>query len=512
MEGILQFHTCRGYNKKKPRLFFPGPGHAVQWFNTTFPRSETPRTISKFLNNSVVLSSRIRSGDILVIRLLHVDDDRTILELAGYFLGRGGDITVDCAPSGEVAGEMLKSQKYDVIVSDYHMPGCNGIELLRNVRQTDHDTPFLFFSDQMDEDIVIEALTSGADFFLPKGLQVRSQFIQLAHAIRETVKRRRTEKQHERISSLLRIREAAFRSSLCPLALCDTEGLIQYANPAGLAIWGYTDEREVIGRAAADFVVSPEITRDDIPALFTERTWSGHAVARRRDGTTFDARVSVNVVESDSGLPLGFVAAFSDISRQNQAREQLESVIRDIRFVTESAGAMMNFPPGADIYGFIADSLSHLAPQGSVIVLSSVLQGPVVRLEAVRGEESAIASIARAIGRPLEDLSLHPPAGGLGPALPHSFIEVEGGIDTITFGLLPREICRKIQELPFFGKVIGRGLWWEGKLHGVTAILLPPGRMPENTDVLDLFILHCSAVLQRRQAEQALNSSLRNPS
>jgi len=447
-----------------------------------------------------------------VIRLLHVDDDRTILELSGYFLGGGGDIIVDCALSGEAAGDMLKSKKYDAIVADYHMPGCNGIDLLKNVRQTDPVTPFLLFSDQMDEEIVIEALTSGADFFLPKGHQVRSQFIQLEHAIRETVKRRRAEEQHEQTSSLLRIREAAFRSSLCPIALCDTEGRIQYANPAGLAIWGYTDEREVIGRYAADFVVSPEISKDDIPGLFAERTWSGCAVARRRDGTTFNARVSVNVVEGESGAPLGFVAAFSDMSRQNRARDQLDSVIRDIRFVTESASTMIDLPPDADIYGFIADALSQLAPPGSLIVLSSVLKGPVVKLEAVRGEEGAIAAITRAIGRPLEDLSFHPPAVDLGPFLPHSFIEVEGGINTITFGLLPHEVCRKIEELPFFEKVIGRGLWWEGKLHGVTAILLPPGSIPVNTELLDLFILHCSAVIQRREAEQTLNSSLCNPS
>lgn len=456
----------------------------------------------------MILFSRNGRGG-LVIRLLLVDDDRTIRELAVHFLGQSGDIAVDLAVSCENAQEMLKENNYDAIVSDYHMPGCNGIDLLRYVRQKTPDLPFLFFSDQNEEQIVIEALTSGADFFLPKGLQVRSHFFQLEHAVRESVKRRRVEQQNDRVSSMLRIKEAAFRSSLCPLALCDIEGRIQYANPAGLAIWGYTHESEVIGRPAADFVVTPEISGGDIPGLLSEGTWSGQAVARRRDDTTFDVRVHVNVVSSESGDPLGFVAAFSDLSRQAQARARLESYIRDVQFVSKNASALADFPPDGDIFGFIADALSNLAPQGSVIVLSSVIQETVVKLEAIRGPESDITAIGRVIGRPPEGLLFHPPAEGLGSMLPQSFTEVEGGIDTITFGLLPREVCKRIQDLDFFDKVIGRGLSWGGKLHGVTAILLPPGTVAENTDVLDLFVLHCSAVLQRRQAEQILNDSTR---
>jgi len=43
-----------------------------------------------------------------------------------------------------------------------------------------------------------------------------------------------------------------------------------------------------------------------------------------------------------------------------------------------------------------------------------------------------------------------------------------------------------------------------GKVNGITVIILPPGFFPENLDVLDLFIRHCSAVLHRRQAERLL--------
>ena len=111
------------------------------------------------------------------------------------------------------------------------------------------------------------------------------------------------------------------------------------------------------------------------------------------------------------------------------------------------------------------------------------------------------------ISRPLMGLTLHSTTDGLHAIMPVSFIEVDGGIDTITFGTLPPELCRRIEDLPFIGKIFGTGLSWRGRVNGVTAIIFPPGVTPENIDVLDLFIRHCSAVLQQRQAERALKGT-----
>jgi PAS domain S-box-containing protein len=446
-----------------------------------------------------------------MIRVLHVDDDRALLELAQNFLEQSGDLIVDTAISGKVAHRMLGWQHYDAIVSDYAMPGCNGIELLRHVRRTDERTPFLFFSDQRDEELVVDALMSGADFFLPKGVQVRSHFLQLAHALRESVMRRRAEREHERISSVLRITEAAVRSSLCPITVCDMEGRIVHANPASLAIWGYMDENEVIGRNAADFFASPDFPPDAIPLLLQQKTWSGQATARRKDGSRFEARVFVSTMTDNGGNPLGFVASFTDLTRQRDARGRLESYIRDIRFVSEKAHELTDLPLEGDVFGFIADTIAALAPPGAVIVLSSVHADRTVRTDAVRGPSASLAAIEQLIGRPVPGMTFHVETAGLSSVLPRSFIEIEGGITTITFGKLPPELCHELENLPFIGKIIGTGLSWEGTVHGVTVIILPPGAIPDTIDLLDLFICHCSAVLQRRQAERMLKGALSIP-
>lgn len=439
-----------------------------------------------------------------MIRVLHVDDDEALLELVKHFLGESGDLRIDTAVSGYDAASLLRGKQYDAIVSDYQMPGCNGIELLRHIRRTDPRTPFLFFSDQGNEEVVIDALTSGADFFLPKGVQIRSQLIQLSRAIRESVMRRRAEREQDKISSVLRIKDAAVRSSLCPIALCDTEGRIQYANPASLAIWGYTDEREVIGRHVCEFVSSPEITPASIPGLVQLKTWSGQTTCLRKDGTTFEARVYANAMTDETGTPLGFVASITDLSRQQRARARLEAYISDVRFVSDKAAEMTDFPLEGDIFGFIADALSSLVPPEAIVILSSVRADTTVRVEAVRGAEVYLTEIEKLIGQPLMDLTFHSTTGAIHSIVAKSLIEVDGGIDTITFGQLPRELCQKLEDLPFIGKIFGTGLSWKGRVNGVTVIIFPPGVTPENIDVLDLFIRHCSAVLQRRQAEKAL--------
>jgi PAS domain S-box-containing protein len=442
---------------------------------------------------------------------LHADDDPALRELVKHFLEQSGDLSIDSAISGVEALKMLPGLDYDAVISDYDMPGCNGIEFLRQVRDTDSRIPFLLFSDQMKEEVVIDALTSGADFFLAKGSQIRSQLLQLEHAVRESVMWRRAEREQDRLSSVLRIREAAVRSSLCPIALCDTEGRIQYANPASLSIWGYTDERDVIGKYPADFVVSPEITPTDIAELLQLKTWSGQAKARRKDGSTFDAQVSVSSMDDESGHPLGFVASFTDLSWQNQVRVQLESYIRDITFVSEKAIELSDYPQEGDIFGFIAGALSHLVHPGAIIIISSVHADTTTRLEAVRGSEENIAEIEKIIGRPLGGLTFHSSTDGLHVILPESFIEVDGGVETITLGQMPRELCQSIEDLPFVGKIFATGLLWRGRVNGVTAIILPPGVTPQNMDVLDLFIRHCSAVLAQRQAEKALQGTPFNP-
>ena len=58
---------------------------------------------------------------------------------------------------------------YDAIISDYQIPDMDGIEFLKKVRSSGNSIPFIIFTGKGREEVVIEALNAGADFYLQKG-------------------------------------------------------------------------------------------------------------------------------------------------------------------------------------------------------------------------------------------------------------------------------------------------------------------------------------------------------
>jgi PAS domain-containing protein/two-component sensor histidine kinase len=127
------------------------------------------------------------------IAVLYVDDEPALLELTTIFLGRDADFSIDTALSARLALEKLRLASYDVIVADYLMPEMDGIEFLKELRGKGCTIPFIIFTGKGREDVAIEALNSGADFYLQKGGDPRSQFAELANMIRQAARKRRAE-------------------------------------------------------------------------------------------------------------------------------------------------------------------------------------------------------------------------------------------------------------------------------------------------------------------------------
>ncbi|PSP44806.1 hypothetical protein BRC69_07700 [Halobacteriales archaeon QH_6_66_25] len=81
------------------------------------------------------------------IRVLHVDDEPDFSDLTAEFLERENEqFAVDVAESAAAGLDRLAGTDYDCVVSDYEMPGRNGVEFLRTVREEHPELPFILYT------------------------------------------------------------------------------------------------------------------------------------------------------------------------------------------------------------------------------------------------------------------------------------------------------------------------------------------------------------------------------
>ncbi len=124
-----------------------------------------------------------------MIRILHIDDDDEFLKLTEHFLLKlNSKLVIEPLSHPINAIKLLETHAYDVIVSDYQMPGITGIELLKQIRKSGNNIPFIIFTGHSREEVVIEALNHGADYYMQKGTDLEPLMTQLNHLIDESVK------------------------------------------------------------------------------------------------------------------------------------------------------------------------------------------------------------------------------------------------------------------------------------------------------------------------------------
>lgn len=105
-------------------------------------------------------------------RILAVDDDDTSLKIISKVLAGQGHHVVTMNDAAQAFREYRRSaesgEPYDLVLSDYYMPGMAGDELLRKVRRDDDYVAFVFLTANTNVQVAIELVKSGADDHIVK--------------------------------------------------------------------------------------------------------------------------------------------------------------------------------------------------------------------------------------------------------------------------------------------------------------------------------------------------------
>ena len=119
-------------------------------------------------------------------KLLIVDDEVHILELLKYNLESNG-FEVVAAETGEEALSILKTTHVDGVVLDLMLPGIDGIEVLRQIRQSEHaQLPVIMLTAKNEEIDAVIGLEMGADDYIGKPFRTREFVSRIKSVLRRS--------------------------------------------------------------------------------------------------------------------------------------------------------------------------------------------------------------------------------------------------------------------------------------------------------------------------------------
>ncbi|MFA9502111.1 response regulator [Natrinema sp. H-ect1] len=280
------------------------------------------------------------------IRVLSVDDDPQLRELTATVLERRTDqIDVTTAANGRDALAVFDGasdgadRPIDCVVSDYELPGMDGLELFAAIRERDPAIPFVLFTGTAPDEIASEAISAGVTDYLRKGSGT-AQYTVLANRIENAVAKRRAERARRESERQLERYRALVENDrileLVPTALftLDADAVINWCNDefADPFVEGRTELigtpfPDLIDRGYYDGQVTTKYVEEvrDLLSSTADRERAKYQVRfQSPDGEERIHDVHTRLLPLENGEFTGTVHAIRDVTRRRRYRRELE--------------------------------------------------------------------------------------------------------------------------------------------------------------------------------------------
>ena len=286
---------------------------------------------SSFGESNRTIQSPAGTADPPVHPVLYVDDDCALLDVCKRYFDRRGSIAITCATSAAEAIDLLKTRSFAVIISDYQMPGMNGIDLLVHLRLKADPTPFILFTGISSEEIVIGALNNGATYYLQKQGSPKVLFSELEHKIQEAIRRQSAKLALKESEARYR---AVFENSVTAMVIHEEDLTISRCNDAFLQMTRW--ERSDVEKRKNLTEIIPQETIPQIDFHHQIEGLKGEVRARRYEAEIF--------IQTGEGLPVHIsadripgttqsIVSLVDISRQRRLEEELKRREDELRLL-----------------------------------------------------------------------------------------------------------------------------------------------------------------------------------
>ena len=128
----------------------------------------------------------------------------------------------------------------------------------------------------------------------------------------------------------LRIKDDAIASSINAVALSDLDGKLTYVNSSFLEMWGYVHTEDVLGSLFKELWLREQQAAAVWEATLKKGGARGELAARRADGSTFTAELSISLVTDDDDKPLCIMGSFIDMTERKVAEEERDGLLRQL--------------------------------------------------------------------------------------------------------------------------------------------------------------------------------------
>ncbi|HWQ64126.1 MAG TPA: PAS domain S-box protein [Methanospirillum sp.] len=332
------------------------------------------------------------------ITVLYVDDDPEFIRFFKIFLESTSSFHVITATSGPEVLDEVSRGACDVIVSDYQMPGMNGIQLLQKVRVSS-TLPFILFTGKGREEVVMDAINNGATFYLQKSGDPQTLFAELVHKIKaavgnwraELALREREEELSRKNSELSaayeellateeercvylrelevnqkKIRESEQRyrelTDLLPLIVyeCDLKGFITYVNRQGFLTFDYPEGPLPPGFNVVDLIVPEDRPRafENMAKIPLSGTSAPHEYyVYKQDRSIIPVLIYSSPIIKEGDV-VGFRGIVLDISEQKRSEKEIRESERRL----------------ANVIDFLPDATFVIDRQGTVIAWNRAME------------------------------------------------------------------------------------------------------------------------------------------
>ncbi|HUI29263.1 MAG TPA: PAS domain S-box protein [Candidatus Acidoferrales bacterium] len=183
-----------------------------------------------------------KSAEKIPLKVLYLDDSPQDAEIISQLLAKAEfDISMDCAKTKKEYVSMLRSQKYDVILSDFKLPGFDAFGALQLCADICPHVPFICVSGSIGEEIAIDLIKQGAvDYVL------KDRLTRLSLAVKRAIDEAKEKESRRHAEERLHLSDKIMERVNSLILIADANGWITYASPSVKTILGYEAE-EILG-------------------------------------------------------------------------------------------------------------------------------------------------------------------------------------------------------------------------------------------------------------------------